>query len=326
MLRLLFHLLRAAARAAVARQRRGPLRPSWSFGYESIVGMLRSYMAWLSGLDIPTQRRIAASLASRSPEQRHVTTERISAGGVRAAWFTPPDADPARVVVYLHGGSFTFGSAQQDTGFIARIAVGARQRVLGVDYRLAPEHPCPAAIDDTLQVLDWLREQGFAASSLSLVGLSAGGGVALAALMAARDRGRPLPRCAALLSPGIDLQISGGSFVRNAPYDFFGAVDLPATLAAYIGELDVRDPRVSPLYGDPTGLPPLLLHAGGAEMLRDSVVRFAEKARARHVDVELGVFEDMVHGFHPLGNVHEDVGRAVERVCDFLRRDMARPA
>jgi hypothetical protein len=130
MLRLLFHLLRAAARAAVARQRRGPLRPSWSFGYEAILGMLRSYMAWLTGLDIPTQR-IAASLASRSPEQRQVSTERISAGGVRATWFTPPDAEPARVVVYLHGGGFTFGSAQQDAGFIARIAVGARQRVLG---------------------------------------------------------------------------------------------------------------------------------------------------------------------------------------------------
>jgi monoterpene epsilon-lactone hydrolase len=210
---------------------------------------------------------------------------------------------------------------RHDEVFIAELAARARANTLSLDYRLAPEHPCPAAIDDVVAAYLWLLEQGHAPRNIALCGASAGGGLMVAALMVLRDRGVALPACVALLSPHLDAKVGGDSLDSNTPFDIFGRVDGLRWLGWYAGPLDLHDPRLSPIQGDLRGLPKLLVHAGGAEKLRDDIMRFAEAAKAARVDVRLRVWPEMVHVFHGFPKSVAAVDDAMNELTAFLREE-----
>jgi epsilon-lactone hydrolase len=201
-----------------------------------------------------------------------------------------------RWLFYLHGGAYVFGSSRSHAPLLARLARVTGARVLAVDYRLAPEHPYPAALDDALVAWDWLAEQGVQARDIAIAGDSAGGGLSLALMLALRDRDRPLPGRAVLLSPWTDLALTGDTIDR-AQHDYLPDAEHLRTFAGhYHGALAPDDPRVSPLYAsDLSGLPPTLLLAGGEEAILADSIRMHERLREARIDAQLHVEPHEVH-------------------------------
>jgi monoterpene epsilon-lactone hydrolase len=222
--------------------------------------------------------------------------EQVDAGGVPAIWASTPAAAPDRVILHFHSGGYVIGSADGYKTFGAHLSAATGARVLVVDYRRAPENPFPAARDDALAAYRWVLSQGVDPASVAVCGDSAGGGLALALLQALRDAGEPLPAAGVAISPWADFALTGGSVQSNDAKDPLVKGDLLRTLAPmYAGETDVRHPGISPLYGDFSGLPPLLLLAGSIETLRDDARRCTEAARAAGTAAEYVEGEEMVH-------------------------------
>lgn len=208
-------------------------------------------------------------------------------------------ATAERVVLHLHGGAYVMGSPRTHRGLGAALSRTAHAQVLLPDYRLAPEDVYPAALDDALAVYRWLvQDRRYPSSRIAVTGDSAGGGLALALLSAAWDEGLPLPACYVGLSPWTDLAATGGSVRELDGIDPWLSADLllPAG-RAYAGDVDLHDPAVSPLYADLAGLPPMLVHVGSDEILRDDAVRLVERAREAGVDASLGIFDGLWHVF-----------------------------
>jgi acetyl esterase/lipase len=224
-----------------------------------------------------------------------VEEQAVEAGGVPGFWFTPASLRQDRAVLYLHGGGYVMGSVATHRSLIGRIAQGTGLRCLALDYRLAPEHAFPAAVDDVCAAYRWLLAQGISASGLAIVGDSAGGGLALGSLVALRAAGEPLPAVAVCLSPLTDLELTGASTraVIDDPM-----VDCAGTLImaeAYLQGADARDPRASPLHADFRGFPPLLIEVGTREILLDDAIRVVQRARQAGVDVTLEEGEGLTH-------------------------------
>jgi acetyl esterase/lipase len=255
-----------------------------------------------------------------SPLPEGVRCEPVDAGGVPGEWITPADADD-RTVLYLHGGGYVIGSITAYRALAARIAVAARARALAIEYRLAPEHPYPAAIDDAVAAYRWLLDQGIAPSRLAVAGDSAGGGLTAATLIALRDAGHPLPAAAVLMSAWLDLTCTSESMTTKAGDD---PVLTPQRLRYWAGQYlngtgtDATAPAASPVHADLAGLPPMLLQAGTAEVLLDDSRRFAARARQAGVDVTLDVWDDMVHIWQVFFMLPEAV-EAVEQIGAWLR-------
>jgi acetyl esterase/lipase len=250
------------------------------------------------------------------------TTEDLSASGVRARWIAAPNARADHVLMYLHGGGYKMGSLASHHDLMARLSAAARCRVLGVDYRLLPEHRFPAPVDDALAVYHWLLEQGFAPQHLAIAGDSAGGGLTAATLVALRDSGKPLPAAAVMLSAWTDLAADGPSYITRADADPIHQRPMIQALAAqYLGpEGDPRDPLASPLYADLAGLPPLLLQVGDRETGLDDSILFAEKARQAGVEVELEVWPQMIHVFQQFAEDLPQAREAIARIGGFLEQ------
>ncbi len=248
-----------------------------------------------------------------------VSVAEVVAGGVPGRWLSPPGVSSGAVLLYLHGGGYQVGSARSHGELAARLARAAGVRALIVDYRLAPEDPFPAALDDALAAYRWLLEaQGVPAGSIVLAGDSAGGGLVAATLVAARDRGLPLPAAAALLSPWADLTGSGESMVANAGDDPILSAEVLADMArSYAGDTDLADPLVSPLFADLAGLPPLCVDVGTAELLADDGRRLAAAARGAGVEVVLTEAEGLPHVWHVLA-VTPEATAATDRIGAFL--------
>jgi len=218
--------------------------------------------------------------------------------GCAARWLETDNARSDRVVLYLHGGAYVMGSLDTHRELMVRIAGACAARVLGLDYRLAPEFPFPAALHDALAAYRWLLAQGVAPERLMLAGDSAGGGLALATLLALRDAGVPLPAGAMLLSPWTDLTGGGASISSRAAAEPMLGIEMLLECAAfYRGSTDAKEPLVSPHFGDFHGLPPLLIQVGDAEILLDDSKRLAGAALAAGVTVELGIWEEAFHVF-----------------------------
>jgi epsilon-lactone hydrolase len=249
-----------------------------------------------------------------------VRVEPVQANGVAAEWTAAPGADPERVILFLHGGGYVSGSLRSHRHMIAQAGREAGARTLALDYRLAPEHPFPAALDDALAGYRFLLSEGFAPRRIALAGESAGGGLAVAALVRLRDAGEPLPACAWLSSPWVDLENSGGTMETKAAVDPLISKQYLAELAGmYLHGADPRAPLASPLYADLRGLPPLLIQAGSAETLLDDAVRLAGAAGAADLRVTLQVWPDMIHAWH-LFHPQLDAGRrALAEVGAFIR-------
>lgn len=317
-------LNRMAARAAFeVVVHPAPRRRPRTRSYDVVVGMAAQSIPALDGSPGPLRDALDAftSLSSYTV-RRNALTEQVSAGGVPATWVRPPARDTATTILYLHGGGYVCGSPRTHMGLLKRLAEEARAQVLGLDYRLAPEAPYPAAVADAWAAYWWLLDQDVAPNSIFLAGDSAGGGLCVALMLALRDAGMPLPAGALLFSPWVDLAFRGQSIQSNAPRDYLNEAWLRACAAMYLQETEPRTPLASPLYADLQGLPPLLIQVGTAEMLFDDATRLAQRAVESGVPVELELWENMVHVWQMLDWVEPGARQAVQRAGLFVRRQL----
>jgi len=314
------NMLGSAITTPFRRMKRGPHRASWSLGFEIVAHALKARAAKIAQLDWAEQRVAWAAMQAPAPILKQVQREPLEHAGMRAEWFSPSEGTTSSaVVLFLHGGSFIYGSIETHREMIARIALAAGARVLAIEYRLAPEHPFPAALDDALAAYRALRERGLSSSRVVLAGDSAGGNLALVTAIAARDAGDP-PAGVVLLSPWIDLTARGGSLETNASYDYAEPPDFVAWANAYLsGGGSTRDPRVSPTFADLRGLPPTLVILGGAEMLHDQVTGFVARGRAAESAIELFEEPDMIHNFPAFAGMFPGCARAFDRIGEFVR-------
>jgi acetyl esterase/lipase len=300
------------------RRIRGPRRPSWDAQYEAWATMLHHYAKRSTRLPLSWQRR-----AMKPPKHHGITRrmrfERVSAGGVSAEWFRAADSDESRVLVYLHGGGYSLGSIESHRELVTRFCLATGVRALVLDYRLAPEHPFPAQLDDALAAYRWLLSRGIDSKRIAIAGESAGGGLTMSTLVAARDAGDPLPAGSVVISPWVDLEMTGGTMRANERYDFVNRATLEVFARRFVRDHERRNPLASALHADLAGLPPLLIQAGGAETLLDDARRLAERARRAGVDVELDVGEDMVHAWHVFASFSPEARKAIDRASSFLR-------
>lgn len=284
-----------------------------------IVQMLRAQRP----LELPSVEQMRAGLeamAQMAPLPADVRLQAVDAGGVPGEWVEVAESERDRTVLYLHGGGYVIGSTRSHRDLVQRIARAARARVLSIDYRLAPEHPHPAAVEDALAAYRWLLASGVAASRVAIAGDSAGGGLTAATLVALRDAGDPLPAAAVLLSPWVDLEGLGESMRSKAEVDPMVQREALLRMAElYLGGQDPRTPLAAPLHADLHGLPPLLIQVGTAETLLDDSLRFAEKARAQGVEVILEPWEDMIHVWQAFAALLPEGQQAIERIGAFLR-------
>jgi acetyl esterase/lipase len=244
-------------------------------------------------------------------------------GGVPGLWLRRTDGVPGRVVLFLHGGGYTVGSTRSHRRLAAMVGVACRADVLSIDYRLAPEHPCPAGLDDAVAVHRWLVEQGV--SDVVVAGDSAGGGLALATALATRDAGLAPPGALVLLAPWLDLTLSGSSVTTRAAEDFMlDAEHLRQCAAAYAGELALDDWRVSPLDAELAGLPPVFVQVGDADLLVDDAIRLADRGRRAGVAVSLDVAPEMPHVFQSFAGLLPDADAALARVGEWVEEVLSR--
>ena len=251
-------------------------------------------------------------------------TIELDAGGVTALRVTGPESRDGYHVIYLHGGGYMFGSASYYRNFLWRIARATQAQVLFINYRLAPEHPFPAALGDAVGAYRWLLADGADPRRIVIMGDSAGGGLALAALLRLRDEAVALPAAAVVLSPWTDLAMTGESCRVNAEADpMLDAGQAKYVAQFYLAGADPRNPYASPLYGDPTGLPRSLIQVGGDEILLDDSVRMAQKMRAVGIDVELEVWPLMPHAWPLFARILPEGRRAIDKIGAFVNTAFA---
>jgi monoterpene epsilon-lactone hydrolase len=290
---------------------------------QDAIEALRDRQQASAGQVPPTLQELRATFTPGDrlhPVPDDVLVTDVTAGGVPAHWLTAPGTDPGRVLLFLHGGGFELGSVRSDGELAARLGRAAGMRVLFPEYRLAPEHPFPAALDDVLAAWHWLRtDQGLSATSLAVAGDSAGGGLAVALLVATRDAGEELPAAAVLMSPTVDLTSSGASMTERADQD---PISTPAMLrqfaADYLAGADPKTPLASPLFASLTGLPPLLIQVGTADLLLSDSERLAAAATHAGVDVTLQIGEGLPHVYQLLLGTPE-AAQATDQIGKFLR-------
>jgi acetyl esterase/lipase len=295
-----------------------------SEAHESMIQMLLARPQ----AENPTVEEMRAGfeqMAALFPVAADVDCHAVEAAGRPAEWVAAPGSHPGRVVLYLHGGGYVIGSINTHRSLVARISAASGARGLAIDYRLAPEHPHPAAVEDATAAYRWLLEQGIEPARIAVAGDSAGGGLTLATLLALRDAGDPLPAAGVCLSPWTDLEGSGASAQPGAVDDpllqYEGLVEMARH---YVGEEgDLRDPLAAPLHGDYAGLPPLLIQVGTREILLDDSTRVAERARAAGVDVTLEPWEGLIHVWQMFGALGvPEADEAVTRIGEFVRKHL----
>lgn len=249
-----------------------------------------------------------------------VVASPVDANGVEACWIEHATARPGRVLVYFHGGGYKMGSITSHRDLMSRLSRAGRCRVLGVNYRLLPEHRFPAPLEDAVSVYRWLLSQGVTPRQIVLAGDSAGGGLAASALLTLKLQGLELPAAAVLLSAWLDMSLSGDSYQTRATADpIHQRPMLQAIAEQYLGpDTDPRDPRVSPLFGDLCGLPPLLLQVGDRETGLDDSTAFAIQARLAGVQVELEVWDEMIHVFQQFPEELPQAQQAIANIGVFL--------
>ena len=283
---------------------------------------------WRDGMDILEVRkhalRMDRRLAGKPPTG--VPIEDVSLDGVPATWIGDRSLESRGTLLYLHGGAWCLHLPGIYRRFGARLSALTGMRVLLVDYRLAPEHPFPAATDDCYAAYRWLVGHGYGERPLVVAGDSAGGSLTAVTLMRARDAGLPLASCAVLISPSTDLTMSGPSATYNLDADpMFSEASFRLLPPIVCPGLDRADPLLSPLFGDWAGLPPLLFHAGSTEVLLDDSVRAQDRARQAGVAAEIEVWWRMAHVFQVFHMLPES-GQALARIGDFIARNTAGPA
>lgn len=271
------------------------------------------------GIDVDAERkRYESQLASLKPAEG-VKFTGVNAGGRPALWVDPSQVRREGAILYLHGGLYLLGSLHGYRSLAAAVAVAAGMRVLALDYRLAPEHPFPAAVEDAQAAYNWLLEQSLKPQQVVVAGDSAGGGLTMALLLALRDAENVLPAGAICLSPWVDLMADSGSRVSKAKRDYvLSSATLRRAAALYLDGADAQTPLASPIYDDLVGLPPLLIQVGSDEVLLDDATRLAEKAQVAGVDVSLEVWEGMFHVWQMVSVFVPEARQALAGIGRFI--------
>ena len=270
------------------------------------------------------QRALAERVVESTTEPAGVTFDDVIAGRVPAQWARPDGGVTGNVLVYFHGGGYCYCSMRSHRRLVGHLAKAGGCSVLNVDYRLAPEHPHPAAVADGLAAYRWILEQAIEPGDIVVAGDSAGGGIALALLLKARDEGMPLPAAGVLLSPWVDLAMTAESLTTRADVDV--RQDPAGTrwcAQQFLAGQDPRDPYASPLYGDLADLPPLYIQAGDWDVLVDDSHRLAENARRAGIDVRLDLFPEMLHAHQIWAGNMPEADVAVARIGEYLRQTFA---
>lgn len=249
-----------------------------------------------------------------------VRREQAPVPGIPAEWLIPDETTSHGVILYLHGGGYVIGSMKSHRSIASQLAIAGACRVLMIDYRLAPEHKFPAAVEDSVKAYRWLLSEGYEPGEIAIAGDSAGGGLTAATLVALRDSGDPMPAAAMMLSPWTDLEVLGESCKRVGWRDpMVSAPALKKWAAMYLGEKDARDPLASPIYADLKGLPPLSIHVGTCEILLDDARRLAERARQDGVSVDLFECEGMFHVYQFFSPIVPESKESIQRIGKFFR-------
>jgi acetyl esterase/lipase len=240
-----------------------------------------------------------------------------------AEWVESENAPEEKIVLYFHGGGFVMGNARSHRNIVGNFVKHLGIKALVFDYRLAPEHLAPAAVNDSTAIYSWLLEQGYQPEKIAFAGDSAGGGIALATLLKCKDEGIPLPGVCTVFSPCTDMTISGESHNTRAKADPCTPRGANETyLGYYVGSGDRKHPYASPLFGDLSGLPPTIIQVGDNETLRDDSTRFGEKAKEAGVDVQLKIWKGMFHCFPLLAPMFPEATEALEEVCQFIGKNL----
>jgi acetyl esterase/lipase len=258
-------------------------------------------------------------IMSTLPLDDDIETERVGVNGIPAEWIIAPESQENRVILYLHGGGYLFGSARTHRVMLAHMARAAKARVLALDYRLAPEIPFPAPVEDSVSAYRWLLAEGISAKKMVIGGDSAGGGLAVAALVALRAVGEPMPAAGVCISAWTDMESTGQSHTTNAESDPSVSKERLLKIAkVYLDGKEPTAPLASPIHADLTGLPPLLLQVGSIEVLLDDSTLLKSRAKAAGVSVEMEVWDDMPHVWHHYAPILPEARKAIGRIGEFV--------
>jgi monoterpene epsilon-lactone hydrolase len=273
--------------------------------------------------DIQAMRQNMENLTAANPLPEGAVCTPVDAAGVAAEWIDVASGDPKKVLLYLHGGGYIIGSIATHHTLAAHIAQAAGTRCLIIDYRLAPEHPFPAAVEDAVAAYDFLLAEGVAPENIAIGGDSAGGGLTFATLVALKDAGKTLPGAAFALSPWVDLEGTGESMQSKADVDpMISIKEVEMMGALYLAGSDPHSPLAAPLYADLSGLPPILVQVGTAETLLDDATRIAARARDAGVAVELETYEDLIHVFQAFAPLVPESVEAIAKIGAFVKRHL----
>ncbi|MEE9453253.1 MAG: alpha/beta hydrolase [Paracoccaceae bacterium] len=257
------------------------------------------------------------------PIPDNIDIKHIDESQVKGVLVSPPNSDSETIVLFLHGGGYVFGSSKSHSAMAAQVALRLGCSVLVLDYRLAPEHRCPAAVKDACAAYNWLIQRGWQSEKIAIVGDSAGGGLAISMLVALRDAGKPLPAAAVCISPWVDLTLSGDSYITRKSIDPAVQESVVIEVADhYLGNTDPTNPVASPYFADLTGLPPLLIQVGAREILFSDAEMLRDKARAAQVDVSFEEWPGMIHVWHFYATDLSDGRKALDRVAQFLKKKL----
>lgn len=263
------------------------------------------------------QTENGAQMFGKLPSEVEIIEDSID--GMYVEWLKIAVNNPEKVMLYFHGGMYVTGSPQSHRPHVYKFVKGSGVNALVFDYRLAPEHPFPAALNDALKAYTFILKQGFQPQNIVFAGDSAGGGLCLATLLAIKDKGIVLPAAAAVLSPWTDLALTGESYTTNKEKCLSPKGSSENASDFYAAENDKKNPFISPLYGNLAGLPPLHISAGSNEILRDDSIRFAQKATAAGVEVTLLIGEGMCHCYPAFGNLFRESKLAMSEICNHLK-------
>jgi epsilon-lactone hydrolase len=290
---------------------------------ETLDAILRQ-SAFPVGSDVNEQRRMLRELLSAQPLPAEVTVTGASLGGVPTAEITVDGVEPRHVVLYFHGGVYVMGDAFLAADLASQVGRRTHAKAISVDYRLAPEHPYPAAVDDALAAYEALLRNGTAPSDIAFAGESAGGGLVIATLVNARDHGLPLPAAAFVMSPYADLTLAGATMETRRDADpLLSREALQARIPDYTSGLDAALGLISPVFADLSGLPPLVIQAGTHEVLLDDAVRLAQQAVAADVEVTLDITPGVPHVFQAYHAILDEATAALDRAGQLLSAHLA---
>ncbi|MHA1932263.1 MAG: alpha/beta hydrolase [Promethearchaeota archaeon] len=295
-----------------------------SEGMKRIIKLLKQQGEQETKKRVEDSRNSMEQMASMEKIPDDVKIEEITVSGIPSIWISTPEVVKEQVILYLHGGGYALGSINTHKTLGAKISRSSKSRVLMINYRLAPENPYPAALEDSVTVYQWLiDDEGIDPKNIVISGDSAGGGLTAASILKIRDLSIALPAGGVLLSPWTDLDGTGNSVRTKRRIDpYLDASELFFMANLYIGDEDPKNPYISPLYADLKGIPPLLIQVGTAEIILDDSTRFAEKAKSAGVDVTLDVWEDMIHVFQAFAFWAPEGKQAIEKIGEFIQKLM----